>query len=119
MSYDEYQQSQTSRQINQDRIIQLLAESDQRKDYRFRTLFGSKQLPMVILNIERVEILKDIVNPVRRKTLQRIYDMYQNVLISTTSIGGRTMNLLSETRTRSTAVQLGGGKQKPENNETF
>jgi len=119
MSYDEYQQSQTGRQINQDRIIQLLAESDVRKDYRFRTLFGSKQLPMVILNIERLEILKDIVNPVRKKTLQRIYDMYQNVLISTTSIGGRTMNLLSETRTRQTQIQGIAGKQKTENNETF
>lgn len=116
MSYDEYTQAQTSQQVNQDRIIQLLAESNDRKDYRFRTLFGSKALPGVVLEIERLEILKTIVNPVRRKTLQGIYDLYQNVLISTTSIGGRTMNLLSETRTRHTE---GKGKKEAENNETF
>ena len=117
MSYDEYTQAQTNQQVNQDRIIQLLAESDTRKDYRFRTLFGSKALPGVVLRIERLEILKDIVNPTRRKTLQKIYDLYQNVLISTTSIGGRTMNLLSETRTKVTEQK--GGKNEPENNETF
>lgn len=114
MSYDEYTQAQTSQQVNQDRIIQLLAESNDRKDYRFRTLFGSKALPGVVLGIEQIELLMDIVNPVRRKTLKRIYDMYQHVLISTTSIGGRTMNLLSETRT---SHKESKGKQKPEDNE--
>lgn len=115
MSYDEYTQAQTNQQVNQDRIIQLLAESDVRKDYRFRTLFGSKALPGVVLDIERLEILMDIVNPIRRKTLKRIYDMYQNVLISTTSIGGRTMNLLSETKTRH--VEAKATKKEEVNNE--
>lgn len=117
MSYDEYSQAQTAQQVNNDRIIQLLAESNDRKDYRFRTLFGSKALPGVVLRIERMELLMDISNPVRKKTLKRIYDMYQNVLISTTSIGGRTMNLLSETRSRH--IESKGAKKNSKEDETF
>jgi hypothetical protein len=116
MSYDEYTQAQTSQQVNQDRIIQLLAESDTRKDYLYRTLFGSKALPGVVLNIERIGLIEGIVNPVRAQTIRKISEMYKHVLISTTSIGGKTMNLLSETRTRHTE---GKGKKQPENNETF
>jgi hypothetical protein len=117
MSYDEYTASQTAQQVNQDRIIQLLAESDQRKDYLYRTLFGSKQLPQAVEVIERFGLLGSITNPTRAQTLDRIANMYKYVLISTTSIGGRTMNLLSETRTRHTEAK--GVKKQQENNETF
>jgi hypothetical protein len=102
MSYDDYTEQSPSQQVNQDRIIQLLAESDTRPDYFYRTLFGSKALPAVVLNIERMDLLKDIVSPIRSKTIGNILEMYKNVLVSTTSIGGRTLNILNETKTRTT-----------------
>ena len=47
-------------------------------------------------------MLFPVVNSIRRKTLEGFYDVYRNTLISTTSIDGKTMNVLTETRIKQT-----------------
>jgi len=85
-------------QISADRAIQLISEASRRKDFMYRTLFGNKHLPHVAYQIEHLTLLYPIVNRVRRRTLEMFYDVHRNTLISTTSIDGKTMNLLTETR---------------------
>ena len=98
MSYE----SPQSGQISGDRAIQLLSEATTKKDFLYRTLFGSKTLPHVVHQIEHIELLFDIVNPTRRRTLMKFYNVYRNTLISTTSIDGKTMQILTETRIKHT-----------------
>lgn len=85
-----------------DRVIQMLAEASVKKDFLYRTLFGTKMLPHVVHQIEHLTLLFPVVNSVRRKTLESFYNVYLNTLISTTSIDGKTMNVLTETRVRQT-----------------
>jgi hypothetical protein len=47
-------------------------------------------------------MLFPVVNSIRRKTLEGFYEVYKNTLISTTSIDGKTMNVLTETRIKQT-----------------
>ena len=85
-----------------DRVIQMLSEASTRKDFLYRTLFGTKMLPHVVHQIEHLTMLFPVVNSIRRKTLEGFYDVYRNTLISTTSIDGKTMNVLTETRIKQT-----------------
>ena len=111
MSYDvgdEFQPNpQQASQINTDRTIQLLTEALDRKDFLYRTLFGTKFLPQVVNQIEMITMYFPIVNSRRRRTLEMFYDLYKNTLISTTSIDGKTMNLLTETRIKHTSEERG------------
>lgn len=104
---------QQAGQINTDRTIQLLTEAAYRKDFLYRTLFGTKFLPQVVNQIEMITMYYPIVNPVRQRTLSMFYELYKNTLISTTSIDGKTMNLLTETRIKHTSedkhILAGGG----------
>lgn len=94
-----------------DRVIQLLSESGVRKDFLYRTLFGTKQLPHVVHQIEHLTLLFAVVNPIRRQTLQGFYDVYKNTLISTTSIDGKTMQVLTETRIKQTVEDRSPAKK--------
>lgn len=91
--------------VHADKIIQLIAESSRRKDFRYRTLFGNNSLPFVTYQIERLTPLMALVSPARRKTLENVYEMLTMVLLSTTSIDGKMMNLLTETKIRQTMVE--------------
>tara|TARA_Y100001951_G_C11098201_1_gene160523 strand:- start:16 stop:363 length:348 start_codon:yes stop_codon:yes gene_type:complete len=86
--------------ISTDRAIQLIAEAREHDDFLYRTLFGNKSLPHVVYQLEHFKILYDIVNPIRRLTLEKFSKIHRNTLISTTSIDGKTMNLITETRVR-------------------
>lgn len=105
MSYDgDFQPNpQAAGQLNTDRTIQLLTEAIDRKDFLYRTLFGTKFLPQVVKQIELIPLYFPIVNRRRRETLSMFYELYKNTLISTTSIDGKTMNLLTETRIKHTS----------------
>mgnify|MGYP001046657811 FL=1 len=86
--------------VSTDRAIQLIAEAREHDDFLYRTLFGNKSLPHVVYQLEHFKILYDIVNPIRRQTLEKFAKVHRNTLISTTSIDGKTMNLITETRVR-------------------
>ena len=96
-----YEQGMTS-PVSTDRAVQLISEAREHKDFLYRTLFGNKNLPHVVYQLEHFELLHDIVDPIRRKTLQKFSAAHRNTLISTTSIDGKTMNLLTENRVRYT-----------------
>jgi hypothetical protein len=104
LSYD-YGSTPTPTPVHADKIIQLIAESSRRKDFRYRTLFGNNSLPFVTYQIERLTPLMALVSPARRRTLENVYEMLTMVLLSTTSIDGKMMNLLTETKIRQTMVE--------------
>ena len=117
MSYDPMAPSGTPQGVSSDRAIQLISEAEGKKGFFYRTLFGNKYLPQVVHQIEHLTLLDRIVPPRRRITLQDFYDMYRNTLTSTTSIDGKTMYLLTETRVRHTTTEnrdakkgFGGGR---------
>lgn len=97
--------SGTPQGVSSDRAIQLISEAEGKKGFFYRTLFGNKYLPQVVHQIEHLTLLDRIVPPRRRITLQDFYDMYRNTLTSTTSIDGKTMYLLTETRVRHTTTE--------------
>ena len=85
-----------------DRAIQLITEARQHDDFLYRTLFGNKSLPHVVYQLEHFTILFDVVNDVRRRTLEKFHKLHRNTLIATTSIDGRMLNVLTETRIKHT-----------------
>ncbi len=88
--------------VSSDRAIQLITEAREHDDFLYRTLFGNKSLPHVVYQIEHFTILFDIVPAIRRNTLMKFAQLHRNTLISTTSINGQTLNLLTETRIKHT-----------------
>lgn len=118
MSYDYGSAPTQQTPVHADKIIQLIAESPRRKDFRYRTLFGNSSLPFVTYQIERLTPLMALVSPTRRKTLENIYEMLTMTLLSTTSIDGRMMNLLTETKIKQTMVE-GSEKKKPDMSSMF
>ena len=86
--------------ISTDRAIQLIAEAREHDDFLYRTLFGNKSLPHVVYQLEHFKILYDVVNPIRRTTLEKFAKVHRNTLISTPSIDGKTMILITVTRVR-------------------
>jgi hypothetical protein len=109
MSYDE----QSGRPVSPDRTIQLISEARDHDDFLYRTLFGNKSLPHVVYQLEHFTILFDVVNDVRRRTLEKFHKLHRNTLIATTSIDGRMLNVLTETRIKHTTeakmAKKGGG----------
>ena len=98
MSYD----VQSGRPVSPDRTIQLISEARDHDDFLYRTLFGNKSLPHVVYQLEHFTILFDVVNDVRRRTLEKFHKLHRNTLIATTSIDGRMLNVLTETRIKHT-----------------
>ena len=98
MSYDE----QSGRPVSPDRTIQLISEARDHDDFLYRTLFGNKSLPHVVYQLEHFTILFDVVNDVRRRTLEKFHKLHRNTFIATTSIDGRMLNVLTETRIKHT-----------------
>ena len=109
MSYDE----QSGRPVSPDRTIQLISEARDHDDFLYRTLFGNKSLPHVVYQLEHFTILFDVVNDVRRRTLEKFHKLHRNTLIATTSIDGRMLNVLTKTRIKHTTeakmAKKGGG----------
>ena len=105
MSFDPMAPSGTPQGVSSDRAIQMISEADGKKGFFYRTLFGNKYLPAVVHQIEHLTLLDRIVPPRRRLTLQDFYELYRNTLTSTTSIEGKTMHLLTETRIRHTTTE--------------
>lgn len=113
MSYDEGAAINAG-QMNQDRIIQLLSESRERKDFLFRTLFGNKFLPQVVFQLEHLTLHFPHASTARRKTLENFYELHKHTLISTTSIDGKMLDLVTQTRIKHTQQE-----QKPEKKNLF
>jgi hypothetical protein len=113
MSYDEQAVSNAG-QLNQDRIIQLLSESRERPDFLFRTLFGNKYLPQVVYQLEHLKIHYPHVSTSRKKTLENFHELHKNTLISTVSIDGKMLDLVTQTRIKHTQQE-----QKPEKKNMF
>ena len=107
MSYDD----PGARPVSPDRAIQLISEARDHDDFLHRTLFGNKMLPHVVYQLEHFTILFDVVNDVRRKTLEKFHKLHRNTLISTTSIDGRMLNVLTETRIKHTTESKMAKKQ--------
>ena len=112
MSYDD----PGGRPVSPDRTIQLISEARDHDDFLYRTLFGNKALPHVVYQLEHFTILFDVVNDVRRRTLEKFHTLNRHTLIATTSIDGRMLNVLTETRIKHTTeakmaknVGFGGG----------
>ena len=109
MSYDD----PGARPVSPDRTIQLISEARDHDDFLYRTLFGNKSLPHVVYQLEHFTILFDVVNDVRRRTLEKFHKLHRNTLIATTSIDGRMLNVLTETRIKHTTeakmAMKGGG----------
>ena len=61
MSYDYGSAPNQQTPVHADKIIQLIAESPRRKDFRYRTLFGNSSLPFVTYQIERLTPLMALV----------------------------------------------------------
>ena len=101
MSYDD----SGARPVSPDRTIQLISEARENDDFLYRTLFGNKSLPHVVYQLEHFTILFDVVNDVRRRTLEKFHKLHRNTLIATTSIDGRMLNVLTETRIKHTTEQ--------------
>ena len=118
MSYDYGSAPSQQTPVHADKIIQLIAESPRRKDFRYRTLFGNSSLPFVTYQIERLTPLMALVSPARRKTLENIYEMLTMTLLSTTSIDGRMTNMVTETKIKQTMVE-GNEKKKPDMSSMF
>ncbi|MBM3910327.1 MAG: hypothetical protein FJ356_01605 [Thaumarchaeota archaeon] len=98
MSYEENRDG--NRQVNPDRAIQLISEARVHDDFLYRTLLGNKLLPHVVYQLEHFTILYDVVNDVRRRTLEKFSRIHRNTLISTTSIDGKMLQILTESRIR-------------------
>ena len=118
MSFDPMAPAGTPQGVSSDRAIQMISEAEGKKGFFYRTLFGNKYLPAVVHQIEHLTLLDRIVPPRRRLTLQDFYELYRNTLTSTTSIEGKTMHLLPETRIRHTTLEnrdakkgFGGGNR--------
>ena len=116
MSFDPMAPEGTPQGVSSDRAIQMNCEAERKKGFFYRTLFGNKYLPAVVHQIEHLTLLDRIVPPRRRLTLQDFYELYRNTLTSTTSIDGKKMHLLTETRIRHTTNEnrdakkgVGGG----------
>ena len=105
MAFDPMAPTGTPQGVSSDRAIQLISEAEGKKGFFYRTLFGNKYLPQVVHQIEHLTLLDRIVPPRRRITLNDFYDVYRNTLTSTTSIEGKTMYLLTETRVRHTTTE--------------
>ena len=104
MSYDD----SGARPVSPDRTIQLISEARENDDFLYRTLFGNKSLPHVVYQLEHFTILFDVVNDVRRRTLEKFHKLHRNTLIATTSIDGRMLNVLTETTEQNMAKKSGG-----------
>ena len=91
MSYDD----PGGRPVSPDRTIQLISEAREHDDFLYRTLFGNKALPHVVYQLEK------------------FHKLHRNTLIATTSIDGRMLNVLTETRIKHTTeakmAKKGGG----------
>ena len=85
MSYED-----PGRPVSPDRTIQLISEAREHDDFLYRTLFGNKALPHVVYQLEHFTILFDVVNDVRRRTLQKFHKLHRNTLIATTSNQNQT-----------------------------
>ena len=118
MSFDPMAPAGTPQGVSSDRAIQMISEAEGKKGFFYWTLFGNKYLPAVVHQIEHLTLLARIVPPRRRLTLQDFYELFRNTQTSTTSIEGKTMHLLTETRIRHTTLEnrdakkgFGGGNR--------
>ena len=91
-----------SQPVTSDRAIQMLIEAEDKKGFLYRTLFGNKNLPHVVFAIEHLTLFYDISNPMRKSTIEKFYEAFKNTLISTTSIDGKMMNIVTETSIKHT-----------------
>ena len=72
MSYDYGSAPNQQTPVHADKIIQLIAESPRRKDFRYRTLFGNSSLPFVTYQIERLTPLMALVSPALSLTCKKL-----------------------------------------------
>ncbi len=83
-------------------IYGMISDASERKSDRlfYRTLFGTKQLPLTVIDIEFLKF----VTPTLPKLLQGISEDLQDIFIksltSTTSINGQMLNVLTTNRSR-------------------
>lgn len=83
-------------------IYGMISDASEKKSDRlfYRTLFGTKQLPMSVIDIEYLKFI----TPTLPKALQEIsidlQDIFIKSLTSTTSIRGQMLNVLTTNRSR-------------------
>jgi len=83
-------------------IYGMISDASEKKADRlfYRTLFGTKQLPLAVIDIEYLRFI----TPTLPKLLQEIsvdlQDIFLKSLTATTSISGQMMNVLTTNRSR-------------------
>ncbi len=83
-------------------VYGMISEASEKKPDRlfYRTLFGTKQLPMAVLDIEYLNFIKPTLPEPLQKVCDGIQDIYIKSLTSTTSIKGQMLNVLTTHRSR-------------------
>ncbi len=83
-------------------VYGMISEASEKKPDRlfYRTLFGTKQLPMAVIDIEYLSFIKDTLPEPLQKVCEGLQDIYIKSLTSTTSIKGQMLNVLTTHRSR-------------------
>ena len=83
-------------------IYGMISEASERKADRlfYRTLFGTKQLPLAVIDIEYLKFITPTLPPPLRELSTDLTDIFVKSLTSTTSIKGQMMNVLTTNKSK-------------------
>ncbi len=80
----------------------MISEASEKKPDRlfYRTLFGSKELPMSVIDIEYLSFITPTLPEPLQNVANGLKDIFMKSLTSTTSIKGQMMNVLTTHKSR-------------------
>lgn len=80
----------------------MISEASEKKPDRlfYRTLFGSKELPMSVIDIEYLSFITPTLPEPLQAVSNGLKDIFMKSLTSTTSIKGQMMNVLTTHKSR-------------------
>ena len=83
-------------------IYGMISDASERKSDRlfYRTLFGTKMLPYVVIDIEYLKFITPTLPTILQELSTDLQDIFIKSLTSTTSINGQMMNVLTTNRSR-------------------
>lgn len=83
-------------------IYGMIGQASEGKPERlfYRTLFGTKELPRAVIDIEYLEFITPTLPKALQEVAQGLQDIYIKSLTSTTSIKGQMLNVLTTHKSR-------------------
>lgn len=83
-------------------IYGMISDASERKSDRlfYRTLFGTKQLPLTVIDIEYLRFITPTLPPILKELSNDLQDIFLKSLTATTSVNGQMMNVLTTNRSR-------------------